>query len=131
MSNHFNSSIQCLSLIARFHQIPAEPNALIPEFQHNVELLADINLICAAKSLGFKAKFIQDKADRLSAHTLPAIACHQDDHFFIIAKITSDEVLIHDIANTNQNNKPTSDSFDSFDFLYCIFQVMIIIKAIS
>ncbi len=112
MSSHFNSGIQCLSLIARFHQIPAEPSALIREFQHNnltsnEETLADINLIRAAKSLGFKAKFIQDKADKLSAHTLPAIARHQDGHFFIIAKVSNDEVLIHDLTN----QKPESLSF--------------------
>ncbi|MFT5706466.1 MAG: subfamily B ATP-binding cassette protein HlyB/CyaB [Oceanospirillaceae bacterium] len=112
MSSHFNSGIQCLSLIARFHQIPAEPSALLREFQHNDESLADINLIRAAKSLGFKAKFIVDEADKLSAHTLPAIARHQDGHFFIIAKVSNDEVLIHDIANISENNKPTTHSFD-------------------
>jgi len=108
MSSHFNSGIQCLSLIARFHQTPAEPSALLREFQHNDESLADINLIRAAKSLGFKAKFIQDKADKLSAHALPAIARHQDGHFFVIAKISNEEVLIHDLSN----NKPTTHSFD-------------------
>lgn len=65
MSPHFNSGIQCLSLIARFHQVAAEPSALLRELQHNDENLSDINLIRAAKSLGFKAKFIQDKAEAL------------------------------------------------------------------
>ena len=97
MSNHFNSAIQCLSLIARFHQIPAEPSALIREFRHDDESLADINLIRAAKSLGFKAKFIQDTPEHLSEHLLPAIARHIDGHFFIIAKVANDEVLIQDI----------------------------------
>jgi len=117
MSSHFNSGIQCLSLIARFHQIPAEPSALIREFQHNdltsnEETLADINLIRAAKSLGFKAKFIQDKADKLSAHTLPAIARHQDGHFFIIAKISNDEVLIHDLTNQKPESLPFAQLTD-------------------
>lgn len=108
MSNHFNSGIQCLSLIARFHQIPAEPSALIREFQHDDDTLSDINLIRAAKSLGFKAKFIQDKADELSAHTLPVIARHREGYFFVIAKISNNKVLIHDLTN----NKPTTHSFD-------------------
>ncbi|NQY37916.1 MAG: HlyD family type I secretion periplasmic adaptor subunit [Alteromonadaceae bacterium] len=74
MSIHFNSAIQCLSLIARFHQIPAEPSALVREFQHedfssNKESLADINRIREAKSLGFTAKFIQDSAEHLSTTT--------------------------------------------------------------
>jgi len=67
MSSHFDSGIQCLSLVARFHQLPAEPSALKREFQHDDESLADINLIRAEKSLGFKAKFIQDKVEQISA----------------------------------------------------------------
>lgn len=111
MSSHFNSAIQCLSLVARFHQIPAEPNALIREFQHNDESLADINLIRAAKSLGFKAKFIQDSAEHLSEHLLPAIARHRDGHFFIIAKVANDEVLIQDIHPSAESNAPTTHTF--------------------
>jgi len=108
MSSHFDSGIQCLSLIARFHQIPAEPSALKREFQPdddsiNKASLADINLIRAAKSLGFKAKFIQDKVEKLSAHLLPAIARHEDGHFFLIVKVdskgTGNEVLIQDLKN--------------------------------
>jgi len=94
MPSLFTSGIQCLSLIARFHQIPAEPSALIREFQHNDESLADINLIRAVKSLGLKAKFIKDSAEKISEHTLPAIARHQNGNLFIIAKISSDEVIL-------------------------------------
>ena len=112
MSSHFNSAIQCLSLVARFHQIPAEPNALIREFQHNDESLADINLIRAAKSLGFKAKFIQDSAAHLSGHLLPAIARHQNGHFFIIAKVANGEVLIQDIDPSAASNAPTTHTFE-------------------
>ncbi|OEG72486.1 hypothetical protein BEL05_05825 [Shewanella colwelliana] len=61
MSNNFSSGIQCLSLVARFHQIPPEPSALLREYQFNDadntnSPLADINLVRAAKSLGSKAK---------------------------------------------------------------------------
>lgn len=112
MAHQFSSGIQCLSLVARFHQLPANSSDLKREFQHDDESLVDINLIRAAKSLGFKAKFIQDKAGKLNAHTLPAIARHQDGHFFIIAKVGlkdgNDEVLIHDLTN----NKPTTHSRD-------------------
>lgn len=108
MSSYFNSGIQCLSLIARFHQIPAEPSALLREFQHEDESLADINLIRAAKSLSFKAKFIVDTVKDLKAETLPAIARHKEGHFFIIAKITDDDVLIQDL----QQGKPVTHSHE-------------------
>ncbi|WP_173497199.1 type I secretion system permease/ATPase [Shewanella sp. ISTPL2] len=106
MSNHFNSAIQCLTLIARFHQLPVEPSALLREFQYDESnedksLLANINLIRAAKSIGFKAKFIIDTAEKLTAHTLPAIARHVDGHFFIIVKIANDEVLVQEITGAN------------------------------
>lgn len=115
MSNYFTSGIECLALIARFHQIPVEPNALLREFQHNdseedKSLLADINLVRAAKSIGFKAKFITDTAVKLSSYVLSAIARHADGHFFIIAKITHDEVLVQDI--TDSSSAPTTHTFD-------------------
>jgi len=118
MSSHFNSGIQCLALIARFHQIPAEPSALLREFQHNdctenQTLLADINLIRAAKSVGFKAKFIIDTADKLTDHVLPAIARHVDGHFFIIVKVTNDEVLVQDL--TDASTSPTTYTFDALN----------------
>jgi subfamily B ATP-binding cassette protein HlyB/CyaB len=118
MSSHFNSGIQCLALIARFHQIPAEPSALLREFQHNdctenQTLLADINLIRAAKSVGFKAKFIIDTADKLTDHVLPAIARHIDGHFFIIVKVTNDEVLVQDL--TDASTSPTTYTFDALN----------------
>lgn len=117
MSSHFKSAIKCLSLIARFHQIPAEPDALIREFQHEDDSsdkisFTDINLVRAAKSLGFKAKFIQDTPEHLSEHVLPAIARHQDGHFFIIAKVANDEVLIQDIDPSATSNAPTTHSFE-------------------
>lgn len=118
MSSHFNSGIQCLSLIARFHQIPAEPSALLREFQYDESnkdksLLADINLIRAAKSIGFKATFIIDTADKLTAHVLPAIARHIDGHFFIIAKVANDEVLVQDIADASRGL--TTHTFDKLN----------------
>jgi len=114
MPNHFISGVQCLALIARFHQLPAEASALAREFQHNDSSLSDINLIRAAKSLGFKAKFIKDKPEKLSAHLLPAIARHEDGHFFIIAKATNDEVLIHDLTE----QKPQTLSFAQLETLW-------------
>ena len=106
MSSHFNSAIQCLTLIARFHQIPAEPSALLREFQYDESnedksLLANINLIRAAKSIGLKAKFITDTTDKLTTYVLPAIAQHRDGHFFIIVKIANNEVLVQEVTGSN------------------------------
>lgn len=114
MSSHFESGIHCLSLIARFYQLPAEPEALIREFQHDDIQLTDINLIRAAKSLSFKAKFIHDTPAQLNQRLLPAIARHQDGHFFIIAKVSDNNVLIHDL----KNNKPTTHTFDELSEIW-------------
>ncbi|MFB2659100.1 type I secretion system permease/ATPase [Shewanella xiamenensis] len=106
MSSHFNSAIQCLTLIARFHQIPAEPSALLREFQYDESnedksLLANINLIRAAKSIGLKAKFITDTTDKLTTYVLPAIGQHRDGHFFVIVKIAKNEVLVQEVTGSN------------------------------
>lgn len=112
--NYFSSGIQCLTLVARFYQLPAEPQALIREFLPQDSSLLDINLIRAAKSLGFKAKFIQDSANQLNNQLLPAIAKHRDGHFFVIAKVLDNQVLIHDLTE----NKPNSVSFDELEQLW-------------
>lgn len=106
MSSQFISGIHCLSLIARFHHIPADPNSLIREFKcskDNKETpsLANINLIRAARSLSLKAKFINDTPDKLSEHVLPAVGRHVDGHFFIIAKVSDDKVLVQDLSKSN------------------------------
>ncbi|WP_435277329.1 type I secretion system permease/ATPase (plasmid) [Psychrobium sp. nBUS_13] len=108
MSHQFQSGIQCLSLIARFHQMPAEPDALLREFSHTDSSLSEINLVRAAKSLGFKAKFIVETPNKLSADVLPSIARHNDGHYFIIAKLVDDKVLIQDLID----NKPQTLSLD-------------------
>ena len=110
----FASAIQCLCLVARFYQLPAESESLIREFQHQDESLDDVNLIRAAKSLSFKAKFVKEISSNLSAQLLPAIARHINGHFFIIAKVTDNEVLIHDL----QNKKPTSHTFEELDKIW-------------
>jgi len=102
MSHQFQSGIQCLSLIARFHQMPAEPEALLREFSHTDTSLSEINLVRAAKSLGFKAKFIVETPNKLSADVLPSIARHNDGHYFIIVKMVDDKILIQSLTD----NKP-------------------------
>lgn len=99
MSRQFQSGIQCLSLIARFHQIPAEPEALLREFSHTDSSLSEVNLVRAAKSLGFKAKFILETPQKLSTDILPSIARHNDGHYFIIAKIVDGKILIQDLVD--------------------------------
>ncbi|EKT4487794.1 MULTISPECIES: type I secretion system permease/ATPase [Gammaproteobacteria] len=106
MSSQFISGIHCLSLIARFHHIPADPNSLIREFKcskanKETPSLANINLIRAARSLSLKAKFINDTPDKLSEHVLPAVGRHVDGHFFIIAKVSDDKVLVQDLSKSN------------------------------
>ncbi|MDL2195985.1 type I secretion system permease/ATPase [Shewanella algae] len=106
MSSQFISGIHCLSLIARFHHIPADPNSLIREFKcskanKETPSLVNINLIRAARSLSLKAKFINDTPDKLSEHVLPAVGRHVDGHFFIIAKVSDDKVLVQDLSKSN------------------------------
>lgn len=118
MTTKFSTGMQCLSLVSRFYQLSANFSDLKREFQHDDESLIEINLVRAAKKLGFKAKFIKDQPGKLSAHTLPAIAKHKNGHFFIIAKVSDksndNAVLIHDLTN----NKPSTCTFDELSSIW-------------
>ena len=110
MSNQFYSGIQCLALIARFHQHPAEPSALKRAFQHTDDSLSDIyliiinliivNFIRAAKSLGINATFIQNKVEKISRYLLPAIARHKEVLNASISIIFTDFMVNNRLSTT-------------------------------
>lgn len=55
----FAVGVQCLAIAARMLQVAVSPSALLREFSPQSADLSNIYLVNAAKSLGFKARFIQ------------------------------------------------------------------------
>lgn len=62
----FSVGVLCLAVVARMQQTPAEVSAILREFTPQSDDLHDIYLVKAARSLGFKAKFISTTAANLN-----------------------------------------------------------------
>ncbi|WIO73539.1 type I secretion system permease/ATPase [Porticoccaceae bacterium LTM1] len=86
-----DSGLQSLSIIARLHQIPVDSPQLKHQFGRDEELFSTEDILRAAKSLGFKSKFIETSPDRLNGKILPAIALAVTGEFFVIARVTDSE----------------------------------------
>ncbi len=76
--------------------LPADAAQLKHRFARPGELFATTELLRAARHLGLKAREITGSFERLAKTALPAIAQHKDGHYFVLAKIDGDKVLIQD-----------------------------------
>lgn len=118
-----------LVAIARFHQIPAEPDQLAHQFGISGALFSDTELLLAAKALSLKAKLLAPSISDLKNSMLPAIAKSNDGSYFIIARLSNDNLskndsvaqedsteglLIHDL----REKAPRSISLEEFDQLW-------------
>ena len=93
--NALDSGLISLVLISKFHGIPANAEHLQRMYGQSRQQLDSIQLLRAAQELGFKAKSVRTKWDRLEKVVLPAIAFF-GDHYVVLAKIAESKVLIHD-----------------------------------
>ena len=89
-----DTGLHSLVAIARFYQLPAEPDQLAHEFCEPGSSFSDTQILQAAKALTLKAKSISLTISTLKSSVLPAIAKHKDGSYFIIARLaenSSDE----------------------------------------
>lgn len=91
-----DSGLVCLVMLSRLHGMPADPGQLKHHYGDSEKLFSESEILRGAKSLGLKAKAVASSLDRLSKTQLPAIAQHQDGHYFILAQAAEDKVLIQD-----------------------------------
>jgi subfamily B ATP-binding cassette protein HlyB/CyaB len=89
--------LACLALLARFHNIAADPAQLAHEHGDGGPFTVQ-DLLLAAKALGLKAKRQTIHPERLAHTPLPALALHPDGQHFILARVEDDQALIHDPA---------------------------------
>jgi len=125
-----DTGLSCLVAIARFHQLPAEPDQLAHQFGVPGELFSDTELLLSAKALTLKAKRLTPSLSKLKNAMLPAIGKSNDGHYFIIARLSSDSltttpaegeegqpkpgILIHDL----REEAPRSVSIEEFNNLW-------------
>jgi len=85
-----------LVMLARFHNIAADADQLAHDFREPGRDFTVPQILLAAKQLGLKAKLVRTDFSRLPQTPLPALAVDLDGHFFILARIDGDQVLIQD-----------------------------------
>ena len=108
-----DTGIHSLVAIARFHQLPAEPDQIVHQFGEPGQPFTVTHILQAAKALTLKAKPLSLKPSDLDNTTLPAIAQANDGSFFIIARLSNQTpnlgqdglestqgVLIHDLRES-------------------------------
>ncbi len=118
-----DSGLHSLVAIARFHQLPAEPDQLAHQFGVPGKPFSDTELLQAAKALTLKAKKLTPSPSDLKNSMLPAIAKSSDGSYFILARLSCDDltadapegapapgVLVHDL----REDAPRSVSLDEF-----------------
>jgi subfamily B ATP-binding cassette protein HlyB/CyaB len=91
-----DTGLDCLVRLARFHQIAADPGEVAHAGGDSSAHFDVDSLLRAASRLGLKARSVDSHWDRLRSTPLPAIAQHGDGHFFIVAAVGEDKVLIDD-----------------------------------
>jgi subfamily B ATP-binding cassette protein HlyB/CyaB len=89
-----------LVMLARFHNIAADPDQLAHEFREEGRPFTVPQILLAAKKLGLKAKQITTDVSRLETTPLPALALGNDGGFFILARVDADKVLIQTPGGT-------------------------------
>lgn len=101
-----DTGLQCLVMLARFQQVAADIEQINHQFGGQGDFLNDEDLIRAARYLKLKAKLTRCDWSGLANTALPAIGKHEDGHYFIIAKVADDKVLIQDPLEKRPLNLP-------------------------
>ncbi len=91
-----DTGLTCLVMLARFHQIAADPDQLAHQFKTSADPFGETEILLAAKYLGLQAKPVKTTIDRLDRTPLPAMAVDNEGGYFILARFDADKALIHD-----------------------------------
>ena len=93
-----DTGLQCLALLLRFHQVPADPVQIAHQLGGRVVGVTEI-LRCA-KDLKLKARAVNETWSGLSRLPMPAIIQRRDETFVIAGKVGADDILVQDPQQT-------------------------------
>lgn len=105
-----DTGLSCLVIIARFFHLPADPEHLLHRHGKPGSLFSTTEIIHAGRSIGLKVQSSKSNWQRLQKSALPVMVQHNDGHFFILAGIKDDKVLIQN----PQEKAPQSFSREQF-----------------
>ncbi|MDV3434195.1 type I secretion system permease/ATPase [Stenotrophomonas sp. C2852] len=95
---HQDLALRGLVLLAQFHGIAADAGQLAHDAGVGSAAMDETTLVLAARKLGLKARVSSTALARLAMTSLPALALGDNGDAFIIARITGDQALIHDLT---------------------------------
>jgi len=96
VNKEIDTGLACVLIMARYFALPADGGQLKHQFGQSDHLFSHTDLLLSLKHLGLKAKQSTSEWSHLSRLTLPAIGRHKDGHYFILAKVAEDKVLVQD-----------------------------------
>ncbi|WP_408005464.1 ABC transporter transmembrane domain-containing protein [Pseudomonas huanghezhanensis] len=91
-----DTGLACLVMPGRRHHLAVSAEQLVHQVLEGDRVFTTPQLLLASKQIGLKAKVVSSHVDRLSQLPLPVIAVDAEGRFFIIARLSEDELLIHD-----------------------------------
>jgi ATP-binding cassette, subfamily B, bacterial HlyB/CyaB len=91
-----DTGLLSLCLLARFHQVAADPKQLAHQLNLGSRAATPTELLLAAKELGLKASVAKPTIDRLAKSALPALARMQEGHYVVLAQCHENMVLYQD-----------------------------------
>ncbi|RKZ89015.1 MAG: type I secretion system permease/ATPase [Gammaproteobacteria bacterium] len=91
-----DTGLACLINLAKLHGLPADPEHLRHIHADPGKHFTEQEIIMAGRDLGLKVRGHNSHWQALNKTALPVIGQHNDGHWFIIARIDTDKVLIHD-----------------------------------
>ena len=103
------SGLLGLVLIARYHQIAADPDQIAHDFGEPGREFGMAQILLAAKHLGLKASRTRVATDRLARTPLPALAPMGDGRFLILARCDGDRLLVQDPGGNRPDVLPVAD----------------------
>ncbi len=95
-TGRLDTGLAALTMLARFHQVAADPAQLQHQFGTHEHPFQEGDVIRAARHLQLKARSFKTTLAKLEKLPLPAIAQNHEGEFFILARIDDSKVLIQD-----------------------------------
>lgn len=95
-AQNIDTGLHSLVISARLLGVPADAAQLRHRCGDSGRYFGDDDLIRAGKHLGLRSRVVKSDWARLSGVSLPVMARHRDGHYFVIARLDDERVLIHD-----------------------------------
>lgn len=89
-----DTGLSCLVLMARYYQVPADPEQLHHSHARPGSAFSVTEIVRAGRSLGLKVQATRSDFKRLRKTPLPVLAQHKNGTFIILAGLQDDTLLI-------------------------------------